>query len=163
VAHINLKPANILLFESNLKEDKIFLKISDFGLALRFLPKKSKEPKEKNELYRDPVFDLIFAEQSNNSTETKSKLMSDSGNEFSFDATKAHIWSLAIIMIEFRVGFKELFEVFSENYSSEKLSTIYVNKAEESKVRIQLLDLLTKMLKYDQKERLNEIQVCNHQ
>jgi hypothetical protein len=76
--------------------------------------------------------------------------MSDSGNEFSFDATKAHIWSLAIIMIEFRVGFKELFKVFSENDSPEKLYTIYVNKAKESKVRKQLLDLLTKMLKYDQ-------------
>jgi serine/threonine protein kinase len=76
---------------------------------------------------------------------------------------KADISSLAIIMIEFRVGFKELFKVFSENDSPEKLSTIYVNKAKESKVRIQLLDLLTKMLKYDQKERLNAIQVCNHE
>jgi hypothetical protein len=43
------------------------------------------------------------------------------------------------------------------------MSTIYVNKAKESKVRIQLLGLLTKMLKYDQKERLNAIQVCNHE
>jgi hypothetical protein len=50
--------------------------------------------------YRDSVFNLIFSDRSTNFTETTSKLMSNSGNEFSFDATKADIWSLVLISID---------------------------------------------------------------
>ena len=133
----------------------IALKLSDYGLAMLFpIEHKEKDKKEQTDLYRDPQIDLIFA-----------KLNDNVCKDLGYDATKADVWSLAVIMAQLYLDFDVMFSIFNRVWNEkcpQLLGEVFLERVKRTSPPKQLIDLLTKMFRFEQKERIDIISVCCH-
>ena len=154
ISHSNLKPSNILVFANKKLKGGLLLKLSDYGLAMLFpIQSKANHKVNENDLYRDPKIE-----------ETFSKLKRKNTTKLYYSATRADIWSLAVIITELRLEFNTLFKLFEENRTAFRtLGKVYLDKVKTVGSSPSLADLLSKILIYEQNRRINILDVSRHE
>ena len=147
IAHRDIKPENILLFRQNNNNNDIVYKICDFGEAKDFAFIRSKKQKtlRGTELYMSPLlYDGLMKDDS----------------YVEHNAYKSDVFSLGCCMI---IAMNLNFEIINDIRKIKEQDRIkeFLKNKLNGKYSDKLLDIIMKMINFNEKERIDFVQLEN--